>query len=120
MVGPGGIEGANLGADGSGYDLRIAAEAGGARISVCSVTNETRGGPLAQAMVGIGDLLVVQVSIDGDDFLCVLSPMAVTGGAEDVVRLRTAFLAEVDSAWRVHHDPGLGLRFVPLGGGSCP
>ena len=124
MVGPGYIEGANLGADGSGYDLRLVAEAAGTRMSVCSVKNEVRGGPLAQATVGPGDLLVVQVSLDGSDFLCVLSPMPVATGAsaegDDAANLRHAFFDEVASAWRLHWDPGLSLRFVPLGGASCP
>jgi len=124
IAGSGSIEGANLGADGSGYDLRLVAEAAGTRMSVCSVRNEALGGPLAQAVVGPGDLLAVLVSIAGSDFLCVLSPMPVSGeaGAEgsDAESLRTAFLDEVGSAWRVHRDPGLSLRFVQLGGASCP
>ncbi|HEY2956089.1 MAG TPA: hypothetical protein VGK89_12665 [Candidatus Eisenbacteria bacterium] len=122
-VGPGFIDGAYLGVDGSGFGMRLAAEGAGVRMSLCSVRNEAPGGLLAEAVLAAGDLLVVQVVIGGESFVCVLSPTPVGSGAataeDEAAGLRSAFLDQVDSAWRVHRDPGLSLEFVPLIG-SCP
>jgi len=123
-VGPGYFEGAYIGADGSGYNLRLVEEAGTTRASVCSVRNESPAGPIVQASRVPGDLLVFPFSMEGDNFLCVLSPMPAAGESRaeetSAERQSAEFLAQVDSEWRVHRDPGFRLRFVQLGEGSCP